>query len=485
MHTHRLLAIPGKLAFVHASLLAAVLILAACSNSSGLRNSGGETSTAAGAAAGQGTAGAGGLAGASGGTQAVGGVSSSTTSGKGGTTASTSSASLGGGAGSAGGISTSPAGGGTRTGGTSAGTGGTRAGTGGTTATRGGSTSTSSGGTSSVAGGSSAMAGAGGRAGTAGAGGSARAGNTSSGGGTSASSNSDAGSDDGGIVSSGYCAGDNPKLTYQGQTVTPGVTDYVSAIVMDCCQGYGVYLHASPSLGFDLAVELILSIATSAPKDYEVTAASLGTRAAVRKSSEPFSYTAGAAAYGSLRVIGADTSMSNWELGLCLEVTGTDSDISGTKIYVPRVIIGSYESNRRFQLFLLKDSSLGSGGVANQPLDSLVLADGPMLDLNYIAYVEQSTFRIGFGPDQGAASSMRSKLGTPMDVPFVVVADGARIYLGTFTSSISSIAPSGPFVSMEEIATDGFTLHAPMTGPDPRNDERIIKALTERGKLVP
>ncbi len=67
-------------------------------------------------------------------------------------------------------------------------------------------------------------------------------------------------------VASGYCEGDSPKLTYQGQTVTLGVTDYVSGIVMDCCQGYGVNLHASASLGFDLAVELILSIDISAPR---------------------------------------------------------------------------------------------------------------------------------------------------------------------------------------------------------------------------
>lgn len=159
--------------------------------------------------------------------------------------------------------------------------------------------------------------------------------------------------------------------------------------------------------------------------------------------------------------------------------------LAGTRIYVPRVSIGFYESNKRFQIFLLKDSTLGAGKAAAQSLDSLELTDSPVLDLGRIAYIEKATTRIGFTPGQKVGNSLRTRLGTPLEMPFVVVADGARIYLGTFTSQISSIGPTGPFVYVEDITADDLTLKAPLRGTDPRNDDRIIKALSERGKLVP
>ncbi len=67
-------------------------------------------------------------------------------------------------------------------------------------------------------------------------------------------------------------------------------------------------------------------------------------------------------------------------MGLCLEVTDASSALFGTKFYVPEVIMGSYQSNQRFQLFLLKDSTLRVDSLANQPLDALVLDDNPLFD---------------------------------------------------------------------------------------------------------
>jgi len=170
---------------------------------------------------------------------------------------------------------------------------------------------------------------------------------------------------------------------------------------------------------------------------------------------------------------------------MCLEVVNADSNLLGTKLYVPKVTIGFSDSNRRFQLFLLKDSTLRSDGVANQPLDNLVLADSPVLDLNRIAYVEKATTKMGFNPGQKIGDTLRTQLGTPLGLPFVAVADGARIYLGTFFAGLSSIPATGPNANVEDITSDGFTLRAPLSGADPRNDERILKALSERGKLVP
>ena len=459
---------------VHASLLTAVLVFAACGKSSGLRSSAGRTSTAAGGNGGlQTTAGVGGAAGAGGGTQAAGGTVSSGSSagGQGGTAAST------------GGVSTGSSASGGSTGGHLTTASGGSTGAGGTTATGGRTASTSGTGGGSGTGASSSLAGSGGASAWP-SGGSALGGAPSSGG-TAGTTPRDAGPGDGGIVASGYCEGDSPKLTYQGQTVTPGVTDYNSNVALDCCNGYGVNLHASTWLGFDVAVELILSIDLSTPKEYAVGDGSPAARAAVRKSGDALTSLAGVNSQGSLRVLGSDATTKTWALGMCLEVVNADSNLLGTKLYVPKVTIGFSDSNKRFQLFLLKDSTLRSDGVANQPLDNLVLADSPVLDLNRIAYVEKATTKMGFNPGQKIGDTLRTQVGTPLGLPFVAVADGARIYLGTFFASLSSISPTGPNANVEDITSDGFTLRAPLSGADPRNDERILKALSERGKLVP
>jgi hypothetical protein len=369
------------------------------------------------------------------------------------------SANTGGRAGSGGGSSI-PVGGNTKTGGTTA-----RA----STATGGGvtggnSTATTGGATTST-------------------GGSSRGGAVSS---ASASTSRDASVGDGGIVASGYCEGNTPKLTTQGQDITPGVTDFEANIAMGCCNGYGVNLHSTAALGFDIAIELILSINIFTPGEYDVGGvSSIKARALVFKNTDPLTTVASVNSLGRLRVFGADGSVGLTEFGLCLEVTDAVSGLAGTKIYVPRVIIGSYESDKRFQIFLLKDSTLRAGAVASQALDSLVLADYPILDLGRIAYVEKATSKMGFNPGQKYGDSLRTSLGSPLELPFVAVADGARIYLGSFTAPLSSIAPTGPYVFVNEITADGLTVHAPVRGSDPRNDERIIKALSERGKLVP
>ncbi len=74
-------------------------------------------------------------------------------------------------------------------------------------------------------------------------------------------------------------------------------------------------------------------------------------------------------------------------------------------------------------------------------------------------------------------------------VPFVVEADGQRIYLGAFETSVSSIGIQGPEVMVEEIVNDGYPIYPPPSfnslPPDLRNDPRIVKVFTEAGKVIP
>lgn len=354
---------------------------------------------------------------------------------------------------------------------------------GGSTAFQGGG-AVASGGTSGVTTGPVGGASLGGSAG-----GRSRGGATTSGGATSlggsggSGSGRDGGVPDGGIVASGYCTGTSPKVTYLGQTVAASATNYQSSLFFGCCRAFGVNLHTSASLGLDFQVEVITP--GGVPGDYQVGTPGASVRAPVRKSNESPQPAADNAS-GDVRIGGVPSSIQAGEFGLCLEVDDPSSALQGTRIYVPSVTILPYsEWNKRFQIYLLQDSSIMAPNAAALALDSLVLAAQPLLDLSRIAYVEQATTRIGLNPGQKLGDSLRSQLGTPLALPFVVLADGVRVYLGTFTSQVSSIAPVGPYVSVEGITSDGFVIQPPLSGADLRNDARILKALTEAGKLVP
>ena len=359
---------------------------------------------------------------------------------------------------------------------------GATAGTMGGTTSSGGSAGGSVGGGGTARGGMTSSGGSAG--GSMGGGGTARGGTTSSTGTAGSSGGGTGGGPDGGILASGYCTGDSTKVTYLGQTVSAPATNYESGLAFDCCMDYGVNLHTSASFGLDFQVEVISPVGIS-PGDYEVGTTSFRVRAPARTSNQSAQASANNTS-GNVHIGSAPSANQAWKLGLCLEVVDTSSDLLGTRIYVPSVtMMPYYQWNNRFQVYLLHDPSLTALDAAQLALDSLVLATLPLLDLSRIAYVEQATTRIGLNPGQKLGDSIHTELGHPLGLPFVVVADGVRIYLGTFTSMVSSITPAGPYIMMDDITSDGLVIQPPWTGTDPRNDPRILQVLTEAGKLVP
>jgi hypothetical protein len=311
---------------------------------------------------------------------------------------------------------------------------------------------------------------------------------TASGGttGTSSSSSSrpDGGAGDGGILGTDFCTGTLTKIVYKHQVLPVVATNYQSALAFDCCNSYGVNLHTDAVYGFDVQIEVMTGVGLKAG-DYDTASKVFDVRAPVRTSSQasmPPVYNSS----GRVRLISTPSATSAWELGLCLEVGATDPALPGTWIYVPTVtMMPSSQWNNRWQVYLLQDRTLGPDTARTATLDSLVLSAQPLLDLSRIAYVEQSTTRIGLNPGQKLGDWLVTLLGHPTGLPFVLVADGVRIYVGTFTAGLSSIPPVGPWLEVETIKPDDFVLQAPWTGEDPRNDARILKVLKETGKLVP
>jgi hypothetical protein len=370
-------------------------------------------------------------------------------------------------------------------------TGGSKSGLGGAVATGGKS---SVGGTVAT-GGSLAVGGAvvtGGKSGVGGAmptGGSLAIGGTSGTGGvsrTGGSSSTGGFTSDAGDPLSAFCQGDQSKILYQGrQLVQAPATNYESGLVMDCCMAYGVNLHSRDVLGFDLDVETIWSAGGSISAGvFTLGTSTAPMRAAVRRSMESAG-SSGVLAEGTAELFASAPFSPPFDLGLCLSLYKTATTLYNTLIYVPKVLITSYESRARFQVFLLSDSTITPTQAVAQGLDSVMLAASALLDLSRIAYVSPSADEVGFNPAQKIGDSLQTQLKGSLAVPFVIVADGARISFGTFLSNVSSIRYPGPIVTIESIKTDSMFIETTDAQPDPLKDARAVAALTKTGKLIP
>ncbi len=304
---------------------------------------------------------------------------------------------------------------------------------------------------------------------------------------TGGSSNAGGSTSDAGDPLTAFCQGDKSKILYQGnKEVLAPATSYESALAMDCCMAWGVNLHSKDALGFDLDIETIWpAVSSIAPGVFTVGTSMQPMRAVVRRSMESPS-SSGVPAEGTGELLSAFSFQSSFDLALCLSLYNTETTLWKTLIYVPKVTIATYTSRPRFQFFLLGDSTITPAQASAQGLDSVTLAPNPLLDLGKIAYVSSSTNEIGFNPGQKVGDSLQTQLKSiSIAVPFVMLADGARISLGAFVSNVSSAISSVLNVTIEDIQSDSMVLEPVGAAPNPLKDPRAVTALSETGKLIP
>lgn len=324
---------------------------------------------------------------------------------------------------------------------------------------------------------------------------------------------------DGGTLDGGgrfdFCTGPSVKVIHKGKTSSPAVTSKASYPLRSCCWDSGVRLHTKDALGVDLEVAIEIMGGPTSAGTYPVDGNG-PVGAELRTSWMPGDAGGPAVAklVGTAVFTGEMTGKDEpWQIGLCVEVTDDASAYHGLQIYVPSVNVAPMLWRERFSLWLLQDPTLTGQDVNGSDVNSLVLAPQPILDLSNIDFVKQAIDCV----IPGGASSPCMWIGvdtavyrgsTLLDllvddarpdrtisldgVPFVVMADGQRIYMGAFITGLSSFAISGPEVFGEEIVEDGFPIYPPnehiMPGPvapDLRSDPRILKVLTEAGRLVP
>ncbi len=303
-----------------------------------------------------------------------------------------------------------------------------------------------------------------------------------------------AGTDDGGPADTpsdadnslaAFCQGATAKVQQGSTVITPAAVSS-SELVMNCCTGVVVRFHVPAAMSSRINVFIRaqggamptgdLDLANP-PKILEVTIAQDGTPV-----------TAGLT--GTVRVDTPTNDVDPSHASLCAELHAPGSTLDGVRLYVSNFPVSSWGWQDRLQFRLLSDSTITAHAAANTPLANLVLATEPVISLTSIAWYVGNTHQV-FWDQLATTAALRNRVGQvgTQGVPFVVEADGQRIYQGAFYSLISSESFAGPTIVMEHLTDQGFTIDpaypSPAAGGDLRSDPRILKVLTEAGKLVP
>jgi hypothetical protein len=138
-----------------------------------------------------------------------------------------------------------------------------------------------------------------------------------------------------------------------------------------------------------------------------------------------------------------------------------------------------------FSIYRLKDPTLAASHLWDKPLESLVLADEPLLPLSALRSYAWKTheFSVSATVDSQLAVFQRT-LGPVGGIPFVVVAGTERIYLGAFWYPYSSLMPQVPYVDVSLDIHQICKCPNPLLQEDKRQDARIYHALKQAGILI-
>jgi len=260
-----------------------------------------------------------------------------------------------------------------------------------------------------------------------------------------------------------------------------------TAIVMDCCEGAALRFHSSAHLGFDLGVE-IQAYAPWAPDDYDLGASPEGLSVWIHQAGTPIQTEH--TLEGWLRVAPTgEPYVDPFVASICVTVTSPSDPLDGYQLFAQDVPIMPWDWYERFSIRLLADPLLSTPDVVDIPLDALVL-DSPIVALANFDFYSQSTHTLHWGAWYTAQLQDYLPEVPVHGLPFVVMADDQRIYLGSLVTRESSVAFDHPVIVLEDLTATsatiapGYPAATPQT-PDPRADPRILQVLSEAGKLGP
>jgi hypothetical protein len=147
------------------------------------------------------------------------------------------------------------------------------------------------------------------------------------------------------------------------------------------------------------------------------------------------------------------------------------------------------EFDEKFAIYLLKEDSLTTSDVQDQPIFDIEVKINPILTYDDIVSYDLDTHQVFLHNDLSyylGADSIRVFRNT-QGIPFILVANGERIYLGSFLSGLSSWVPNTPKIvdytlntNEKSFVISGAPKYADKKYLDVRNDKRIFYALQDK-----
>ncbi len=297
------------------------------------------------------------------------------------------------------------------------------------------------------------------------------------------------GSDAGSAADAGdaFCTGDSAKILRPQQGTSPVVTTG-SLEFLNCCEAVEVLFHTEKALSgaADLSINsgpggtLPMGATAIGDDPHQPLMASMdigGTYYGSGLTQAAFKIA------GSIELSRADAS-SPLSARVCLTLNAPGDKNDGVRFFAPAARVMPYSWEKRVEVYLLKDRTLDGVAASGQSLNALVLENSPVLDLFSIRYYSAAENYLAF--HMGIPAALKQMGTVPVrGLPFVVVADGARIYLGEFWTHASSNIPTLPYVVVETVTAQGAIVQLGPNLQDPRSDPRLLATLSDAGKLVP
>jgi hypothetical protein len=144
-----------------------------------------------------------------------------------------------------------------------------------------------------------------------------------------------------------------------------------------------------------------------------------------------------------------------------------------------------------FAMYLMADTSIRASKLYQADLDTLVLSHRPLFNLDGLKYYKwgNHTFSVSANILSEIGRIVKNRRSTG-GIPFVIVVQDSRRYLGAFWFGFSSMAPVFPYIPADEFlfgTVSDLTIEKAWNTSDlldVRNDSLIYNALMKAHKLV-
>lgn len=139
-----------------------------------------------------------------------------------------------------------------------------------------------------------------------------------------------------------------------------------------------------------------------------------------------------------------------------------------------------------FAFYLLRGTTFAISRALSMPIDSLGLDSIPLFTGQHIKSYSWSTHTFVLKSKADSIFKRMCTLGSRGggDIPFIITVNNERIYLGEFSSPLSSFSPHCAFIGIGRPSP--YRIYHPrlMPQPDKRSDKRIHDALKAAGVLI-